>query len=196
MLALWMGLAMMAVFQRDWPALGVLTLTVVAAIVQLRWLASQVSSLVSMTHRSAEDALIESAKVPDLPRDAGAAHEPGADCTPQEPLGGPTTQDRTSYGPRGVAASPDGVVLCELAEADELDHADYDDSDFLDSDSPTGSVPGVSRISILRPAVLFGGLLFVFAIGSSEPIALAAGVLTLPAALMIEAFATAIKSRQ
>ncbi len=188
MMVLWVGLGAALVYRQDWHALVVLTLTVAAAIVQLRWLASQVSSLVSMTLRSAEEASPEPATALKLPREPGATQDLGASSEPRGPLGGPENAGHASGEPSLVAVSPGGEVFSQPGESEELDHADFD------SDGSHPQVPGVSRVAVLRPVILLGGLLFVFAVGSSEPIALAAGVLTLPAALMIEALVTMIKN--
>ncbi len=178
-------------------AMLVLTLTVAAAIVQLRWLASQVAGLAAFA--TASDRPRATALTVDgvIGSDEGRGFREG-DGDTECRLGGqrsleqcPTLETEGSVSRTGTASSTASSRDHVVATADALRAPPTE----LSRRAVGGKV---KLMMITRLPVLLGSSLVVLAVGSmflerNEIYALAAGAATLPLSLLIEAVRAALR---
>lgn len=174
MVVLWLAALGVWVVRQEWRAASILTLTVAAAIVQLRWLAAQVTDIVSLTLASAEE------PSPEAATDASGSLSRTEDTPTENGLESKGHEHSRS----GSQADSRGRIAERQVGEDEADPGLARDV----------SVPRLFTIVTLRPALLLLGACGLFYVGSTEPLALAAGVLTLPMALMTEAVLSAVRA--
>ena len=185
-------------------ALLVLTLSVAAAIVHLRWLASHVLSLSapalsatdlgsatdsgSARQATGTDATapshcaenispgsVENATQPDLGTDVGA------DSTSAPGFVAPESEDYASepiFGSSGSAPQNDRQSPIEVSRPSEDSGADT-----TSFSTKAGAIAAITRLPILL--LIVGGLVYI---GRSQPLALALGLGTLPIAMVLEAW--------